>query len=93
MLVSSTRQFYSYLTQVLTRFDLGRDEFLMFKGALIDYLQRFVDEISRHMPQVADELRGLEPRIPQLCARANAGERLVGLDGERARRATGLDTA
>ena len=45
MLVTSTRQFYSYLAQVLTRFDLGRDEFVLFKGALIDYLQRFVDEM------------------------------------------------
>ena len=46
VLVTSTRQFYSYLTQVLTRFDLGREEFVVFKGALIDYLQRFVDEVS-----------------------------------------------
>lgn len=91
VLVSSTRQFYSYLTQVLTRFDLGRDEFVMFKSALIDYLQRFVDEISRHVPQVADRLRALEPRVPELCARANAGERLVGIDGAQARRAPGLE--
>ncbi len=91
VLVSSTRQFYSYLTQVLTRFDLGRDEFVVFKSALIDYLQRFVDEVSRHMPQVADRLRELEPDLPALCTRANEGERLVGLDGERARRATGLE--
>lgn len=91
VLVTSTRQFYSYLTQVLTRFDLGRDEFVLFKGALIDYLQRFVDEISRHMPQLADQLRHLEPRIPRLCAQAGSGERLVGVDGTQARRATGLE--
>lgn len=91
VLVTSTRQFYSYLTQVLTRFDLGRDEFVIFKGALIDYLQRFVDEISRHMPQVADRLRGLEPMIAKVCERANDGERLVGIDGTAAKRATGLD--
>lgn len=91
VLVTSTRQFYSYLTQVLTRFDLGRDEFEMFKSALLDYLQRFVDEVSRHMPQVADRLRELEPHVPALCARAGAGERLVGLDGSRAKRAPGLE--
>lgn len=91
VLVSSTRQFYSYLTQVLTRFDLGRDEFVTFKGALINYLQRFVDEISRHMPQVAERLRELQPSVSELCARANADERLMGLDGELARRATGLE--
>jgi uncharacterized protein (TIGR02677 family) len=92
VLVSSTRQFYSYLTQVLTRFDLGRDEFVMFKSALIDYLQRFVDEISRHMPQVAERLRELDPYVEDLCNRANADERLMGLDGEKARRATGLES-
>ncbi len=91
VLVTSTRQFYSYLTQVLTRFDLGREEFVLFKGALIDYLQRFVDEISRHMPQLAERLTILEPHIPLMCARADNGERLVGVDGSKARRATGLD--
>ena len=91
LLVTSTRQFYSYLSLVLIRFDLGREEFLTFKGALVDYLQRFVDEISRHMPQLADTLRALEPQVPALCARADDGQRLVGVDGARARRATGLE--
>lgn len=90
-LVSSTRDFYTYLTQVLTRYDLDRGEFQAFKTALLDYLQRFVDEIARHMPQLADVLRGLEPRIEALCGRANAGQRLLGLDGRAARRARGLD--
>ncbi|MGH3363291.1 MAG: TIGR02677 family protein [Nocardioidaceae bacterium] len=89
-LVDSTRQFYTYLSQVLTRFDLGRDEFQAFKVALLDYLQRFVDEISRHMPQIADRLRSVEPRVPRLCERANVGQRLVGVDGKQARRAAGL---
>jgi uncharacterized protein (TIGR02677 family) len=91
LLVSSTRQFYTYLSQVLSRFDLGRDEFVLFKAALLNYLQRFVDEVSQHMPQLGDLLVRLEPDVPAICARANAGERLVGLDGEEARRATGLD--
>jgi len=90
VLVSSTRQFYSYLNQVLTRFDLGRDEFVLFKSALIGYLQLFVDEIARHMPQVADHVVALGPHVETLCARAGADQRLVGLDGEKARRAPGL---
>lgn len=89
-LVDSTRQFYTYLSQVLSRFDLGRDEFQAFKSALLDYLQRFVDEISRHMPQIADRLREVEERVDELCARANAGQRLVGVDGSQAKRAMGL---
>jgi uncharacterized protein (TIGR02677 family) len=92
-LVSSTRDFYTYLSQVLVRYDLDRAEFQAFKTALLDYLQRFVDEIARHMPQLADALTAVEPRVPALCARANAGQRLVGVDGATARRATGLDPA
>ncbi len=90
-LVSSTRDFYAYLSQVLLRYDLDRAEFQAFKTALLDYLQRFVDEITRHLPQLADALRGLEPMVGALCARANEGQRLLGLDGRAARRAQGLD--
>ncbi|AXG13059.1 TIGR02677 family protein [Intrasporangium calvum] len=92
-LVHSTREFYTYLTQVLSRFDLERGEFQAFKTALIDYLQRFVDEIARHLPQIAEVIEQLRPGIPQLCARANAGQRLVDLEGRAAKRAPGLDPA
>ena len=92
-LVASTREFYTYLSQVLVRYDLDRAEFQLFKTALLDYLQRFVDEIARHMPQVAEALVLLEPRIDALTARANAGQRLLALDGTAARRSRGLDPA
>lgn len=92
-LVQSTREFYTYLTQVLSRFDLERGEFQAFKSALLDYLQRFVDEISRYMPQIAEVLGRLASRVPQLCERANAGQRLIDLDGLTARRAQGLAPA
>jgi uncharacterized protein (TIGR02677 family) len=92
-LVESTRDFYTYLSQVLVRFDLDRGEFQAFKTALLDYLQRFVDDIARHMPQLADVLIRLEPRVKELCARANDGQRLLSLDGSAARRARGLDPA
>jgi uncharacterized protein (TIGR02677 family) len=92
-LVSSTRDFYTYLAQVLVRYDLDRAEFQAFKTALLDYLQRFVDEVARHMPQLAQALQDVEPRVPVLCARANVGQRLLGVEGEAARRAPGLDPA
>lgn len=92
-LVASTREFYTYLSRVLVRYDLDRAEFQLFKTALLDYLQRFVDEISRHMPQVAQVLSALEPRVEALTARANAGQRLLALDGSAARRSRGLDPA
>ena len=75
------------------RYDLDRAEFQAFKTALLDYLQRFVDEVARHMPQLASALQHVEPRVPALCARANVGQRLLGVEGEAARRAPGLDPA
>ncbi len=90
-LVASTREFYTYLTHVLTRFDLDRGELQAFKAALLEYLQRFVAEVDRHMPQLADVLRRVGPQVPALCARAGSGARLVDVDGRAARRARGLD--
>ncbi len=90
-LVESTREFYTYLSQVLVRYDLDRAEFQAFKTALLDYLQRFVDEVARHMPQIAEVLAAIVPRVPALTDRANAGQRLLTLEGRRARRARGLD--
>jgi len=92
-LVSSTRDFYTYLSRVLVRYDLDRAEFQAFKAALLDYLQRFVDEIARHTPALAETLNSVRPKVPALCARANAGQRLLGLDGAVARRSQGLDPA
>jgi uncharacterized protein (TIGR02677 family) len=43
------------------------------------------------MPQIAEALRRVQPTVPALCARANAGQRLIGIDGTSARRAQGLD--
>ncbi len=90
-LVTSTRTFYASLSQVLTRYDLGREDFQAFKAALIDYLQRFVDQVARSMPQVAALLSELDPQ--PLLSRANSGARLINVDGTGARRSTGLDVA
>jgi uncharacterized protein (TIGR02677 family) len=90
-LVTSTRAFYASLSQVLTRYDLGREDFQAFKSALIDYLQRFVDQVARSMPQVAELLAGLDPA--PLLTRADDGARLLGTDGTRARRSRGLELA
>jgi uncharacterized protein (TIGR02677 family) len=87
-LVSSTRAFYASLSQVLARYDLGREDFQAFKAALLDYLQRFVDQIARTRPQIGDLIEAIDPA--PLLARANIGARLVNLDGTRAVRSIGL---
>jgi uncharacterized protein (TIGR02677 family) len=89
-LVDSTRDFYTYLSEVLRRFDLNPEEFKAYKNLLIDYLHRFVEEIGLHMPQIGDQIAAVRPKIAVLVERANAGRRLVGLDGTLARRDRGL---
>ena len=90
-LVTSTRDFYASLAAVLNRYDLGREDFQAFKAALLDYLQRFVDEVARSVPQIAELLSALEPRQCALLQRAATGTRLLGLEGVRARRSLGLE--
>jgi uncharacterized protein (TIGR02677 family) len=87
-LVTSTRAFYASLSQVLARYDLGREDFQAFKAALLDYLQRFVDQIARTRPQIGDLIEAIDPA--PLLARANIGARLVNLEGTRAVRSIGL---
>ncbi|MGF1646251.1 MAG: TIGR02677 family protein [Kineosporiaceae bacterium] len=92
-LVGSTRAFYTYLNEVLSRYDLDRGEFQAFKSMLVDYLQGFIDDVARHMPQIADVLRDLLPHVPALVAAADRGTRLTDVSGARARRAAGLSEA
>ena len=70
------------------RYDLDRAEFQAFKTALLDYLQRFVDEIARHMPQLADALQNVRPADPRAV---RAGQRRAAAarrrGGDRAPRA------
>lgn len=87
-LVTSTRAFYANLSQVLARYDLRREDFQAFKAALLDYLQRFVDQIARTTPQIGDLVESTDHVL--LLSRANAGARLVNLDGARAVRSSGL---
>ena len=88
LLVTSTRAFYASLSQVLARYDLGREDFQAFKAARINYLQRFVEQIARTMPQIGELIEAIDPA--PLLARANSGARLVNLDGSTAVRSTGL---
>jgi uncharacterized protein (TIGR02677 family) len=90
-LVTSTRAFYTNLSQVLARYDLGREDFQAYKAALLDYLQRFVDQIARTLPAVADLLTDLDPA--PLLVRADTGARLVTVEGGRALRSPGLQLA
>lgn len=87
-LVSSTRQFYAHLSELLQRVDVDREMFLTYKGALVAYLQSFVDDVRRHAPRAAELLDELEPHLPALCERAASGR---GIAAAGVRRSRGLE--
>jgi uncharacterized protein (TIGR02677 family) len=89
-LVESTRQFYTHLGELLGRVHIDRDLFLTYKGALLAYLQSFVEDVRRAAPRARDVLTALTPRLAQLCTRA-APDR--GLEAAGVRRSRGLEVA
>lgn len=87
-LVESTRQFYAHLAELLQRVDVDRDMFLTYKGALLTYLQSFVDDVRHHAPAAGALLERLAPHRDVLCERASSGR---GLAAAGVRRSRGLE--
>lgn len=91
-LVTSTRDFYARLGEVLARAEVDRDALMAYREVLLDYLQRFVDEVRRFEPLVVEALQQVD--VPAVLAAAAAeGTRLVDEAGTAAMRAAGLQEA
>jgi uncharacterized protein (TIGR02677 family) len=90
----SVRDFYAYLAGILTRYDLGGDEYTQFKELLLVYIDLITADVNRHAPAVSGRIRQVLSRLDTLLA---ALARLPGLalpDGtpvERARGRSGAD--
>ncbi|MBF6225875.1 TIGR02677 family protein [Nocardia abscessus] len=74
---ASVTDFYAYLSGVLSRFDLGGDEYAQFKTLLLDYVDLINADVNRHAPAIAAALDRVLGRLDQLLA---ALEALPGLD-------------
>ncbi|WP_330237491.1 TIGR02677 family protein [Streptomyces sp. NBC_00525] len=66
--VESVRDFYTYLSSVLSRYDLVDDEYASFKGLLLEYVDLIDTDVSRHAPAVLDRLEQLEPIVGSILA-------------------------
>lgn len=66
---SAVTDFYTYVGSVLARADLDDDEWLGFKGLLLDYLETIVDAVSRHTVTIRIALDRLQPSLPTLIER------------------------
>jgi len=89
LFTDSVRDFYAYLAGVLSRYDLGGEEYAQFKELLLVYIELITADVTRHAPAVAQRVSLVLKRIdPLLCALA----RLPGLtlpDGTAVERAQG----
>lgn len=68
LFTASVTDFYAYLSGVLSRFDLGGEEYARFKELLLDYVDLINADVNRHAPLIARALDRVLPRIEELLA-------------------------
>ena len=89
LFTESTRDFYAYLHQVLSRYDLVGEEYTGFKTLLLDYVDLISADVTRHAPAVADRLHGLAPHLTTLLAVLDTMPALANPDGSPGERSPG----
>jgi uncharacterized protein (TIGR02677 family) len=70
---NSIRDFYAYVGQVLSRYDLDSAEYAGFKNLLLDYIESLLDEVARYTPRIQAGLERLWPHLPRLLALLEQG--------------------
>jgi uncharacterized protein (TIGR02677 family) len=79
MFTESVADFYAYLAGVLTRYDLAGEEYIQFKGLLLDYVDLISADVNRNAPEILERLRVLLELIDRLLDNLPA---VPGLSGE-----------
>ena len=97
LFTDSVRDFYAYLAGILSRYDLGGEEYAQFKELLLVYIDLITADVNRHAPAVAHRIglvrdrsaaRGTGPAARAHPAgrhtrRASAGQDTLGLGRAR----------
>lgn len=79
----SIRDFYAYLGQVLSRYDLNSAEYQGFKELLLDYVEAITEDVAFRAPRISAALDTLWPHIPALLDRLNShAQGLTGLSAQ-----------
>ena len=89
----SVRAFYSFLPQVLSRFDLAGEDYVKFKELLTSYVLLVNEDVSRHAPRLATLLSELGPHVPSIVDALTAEVEMINIDGTAARRLPGRTSA
>lgn len=93
LFIDSIRDFYAYLHQVLSRYDLAGAEYDSFKTLLLQYVDLITADVARHAPAVVDRLERLWPRLPLLLRVLEAMPTLTDVDGAGVERSPGRTAA
>ncbi|MFJ2475499.1 TIGR02677 family protein [Streptomyces sp. NPDC087659] len=97
----SIRDFYAYLGQVLSRYDLDSAEYQGFKELLLDYVEAITEDVAFRAPRISGALDTLWPHLPALLDRLDThAQGLAGLSpqdenrmGIRVQRSRGRELA
>jgi uncharacterized protein (TIGR02677 family) len=85
----SVRDFYAYLAGILSRYDLGGEEYAQFKELLLVYIDLITADVNRHAPAVAHRAALVLERADPLLASLATLPGLILPDGTQAERAEG----
>ncbi|HZC51242.1 MAG TPA: TIGR02677 family protein [Mycobacterium sp.] len=89
----SVRDFYAYLAGILSRYDLGGEEYAQFKELLLVYIDLITADVNRHAPAVAARARQVIDSIEPLVAALDSLPGLALPDGTPIERAQGRTRA
>lgn len=79
-LAANARDFHATMAELRREHDLVPDRFLAYKHLLIDYLQRFLEDLFRYRAQIAGQVSTVEGRgLDRLASLAAAGDDSAGL--------------
>jgi uncharacterized protein (TIGR02677 family) len=87
----SVRDFYAYLAGVLSRYDLGGEEYAQFKQLLLEYIDLIAADVNRHAPAVAGRIETLLGHLDRLLDTLATLPGLTAPDGTPVERAEGRD--
>ena len=93
LFTASVRDFYAYLAGVLSRYDLGGEEYARFKGLLLDYVDLITADVNRHAPAVAARVGTVLTLIDRLLEALATVRGLTLPDGTPVERAEGRTMA
>jgi uncharacterized protein (TIGR02677 family) len=89
LFTDSVRDFYAYLAGILSRYDLGGEEYAQFKELLLVYIDLITADVNRHAPAVAHRAARVLAQADRVLHALTTLPGLTSPDGTQVERAQG----